>query len=251
MPGTWGSQRICSGTVPIERDPGWASGLPALAGVDLAAWARGGGPAVWIGALALAFLLLIGFGRARARRRTRALADAASRLGLAFRAIDEAVVHEPFATLPLFHAGHRRRVRNVVRGDGLCIFDYRFATGGGRRRAVHRQTIAAVRVGSMPRLRAAPTGWTGEVGVPGLSSVGFPDDPAFARAYRVVGESALEVRRRLPAPLRRRLTADPGWVVEAGDDWVVCLRAGRLVEPSALPAWLEAAREIAAQMGDR
>lgn len=195
-------------------------------------------------AVAVASVLL---GIAQERRRTRSLAEAAARLGLAFRRDAPELLDEVLPHAPILRAGHGRRARNVARGEALVVFDYRYVAGTGRRRHVHRQTVGVVRAAGWPRVRALPAGWADRSADGAtLVDVDPSGDAALAHAYRVRAEDPRVARTLLDAGLRDWLVAHPGWILDAGgrDGWAVAHRDGGRLGPGELPAFVDALRDL-------
>lgn len=241
---------ISSVSVPGESGSFWKDLTPAAGGPGAAGERPWEEPVLWI-AFLLGFVgVVVLVGVVRERRRSRALGRVASGMGLAFAPRDPELGGQPFMRLPVLAQGQRRISRNVAGGDGLFVFDHRYATGSGRRRYVRRTTVAAVRIEGAPRLRGMPAGWVDRDGDrSGLRDVVFEGDADFARVYQMRGESAEAVRGHVPEALRRRLGADPDWVLEVGAGWLVAFRDGKRVAPDALPAFVGAVEEMARLLG--
>jgi hypothetical protein len=236
--------------VSSEGGSFWEDLTPAPGGPGAAPERPWEEPILWIAFLLAVVGAVVLVGIVRERRRTRALARVASGMGLAFAPRDPELSDQPFMRLPVLAQGRRRISRNVVSGDGLFVFDHRYATGSGRRRTVRRTTVGAVRVEGVPRLRGMPAGRVDRDGDrTGLQDVVFEGDADLAGVYRLRGESAESVRRHVPEALRRRLAADPDWVLEVGAGWLVAFRDGKRVAPDALPGFVGAVEEMARLLG--
>jgi len=119
------------------------------------------GPAPAIAVAVLVLGAAIALGVRHERRRRAALARAALTLGLAFAPRDPALARQPFLALPVFRRGRRRAFRDVARGDGIWVFEHRYADRIGKRRIPRRQTVAALRVapGTAARSWEPEPGW--------------------------------------------------------------------------------------------
>jgi hypothetical protein len=204
-------------------------------------------PWTWV-ASGLAILgVAVLLGLARDRRRTRTLAEVAARLGLAFRREDPRLLDAVLPRAPILRAGHGRRARNVVRGEGLVVFDLRYVAGTGRGRHVHRLTVGVLTTGGRPRVRALPAGRADRsADGAALVDVDPGSDAAPGRTHRVRAENARAARAWLDAGLRDWLVAHPGWVVDSSgrDGWLVAHRDGDRLDPPALPAFVDALRDL-------
>lgn len=196
----------------------------------------------------VALVLLISVARHRARRS--AFRAAAARLGLLFQPKGHPDA-TPFFRFPLFSRASFSRLRNVVRGENLVLFDYSYSVSSGSQQKPTRQTVAAHRIDgdALPDFALRPEGLVSRVNeLLGAEDIDFSDDPDFSRRYQLAAKDETEIRRRFHADLRRQLTLVKRWSVEGGASWVIFYRKGKLVKPSQLSDFVEGTRKLAAAL---
>ena len=194
--------------------------------------------------------------RAWWKRRRERWAATAVELGLSVA--DGPELLDRFGSLPLFQKGRDRRVRNLVRGSAwgpeVWIADYVYVTGGGKSRQQHRATVCVLRSSghSLPRFELAPEDPISHRLGPlfGIREVGFDDDPAFSRAYRVVGPDEAAVRAAFTQGVRSQFVQRATRVahLEAEGD-ATLVHTGRLIDPGAAPDLLQLAQEVRSYFG--
>ena len=194
--------------------------------------------------------------RAWWKRRRERWAAAAVELGLSVA--DGSELLDRFGSLPLFQKGRDRRVRNLVRGSTwgreVWIADYVYATGGGKGQQQHRATVCILSASgrSLPRFELAPEDPISHRLGPlfGIREIGFDDDPAFSKAYRVVGPDEAAVRAAFTPGVRSQLAQRPTRVahLEADGD-AMLVHTGRLIDPGTARDLLQLAQEVHSYFG--
>lgn len=181
--------------------------------------------AAMIGAVALG----VGFDRVREKRRAEAWRALASSLGLRFLGADEnfELRHPAFK---IFSRGRDRKAVNVAEGSSgktrVCLADYRWTTGGGKSRTVHRRTVCVLeREGlALPHFYLRPQGFLDSVGkLFGGQDIDFPEDPAFSKAFVLQGESEGAARGCFDRRVREWMLSRQAWGLE------VEARGGKIV----------------------
>ncbi|MDD5563886.1 MAG: hypothetical protein PHQ91_09245 [Thermoanaerobaculaceae bacterium] len=194
--------------------------------------------------------------RAWWKRRRERWAAAAVELGLAVA--DGPELLDRFGSLPLFQKGRDRRVRNLVRGSAwgpeVWIADYVYVTGGGKSQQQHRATVCILRDAklALPRFELAPEDPISHRLGPlfGIREVGFDDDPAFSKTYRVVGPDEAAVRAAFTQGVRSQFVQRATRVahVEAEGD-AMLVHTGRLIDPGTARDLLQLAQEVRSYFG--
>ncbi len=189
--------------------------------------------------------------RAYWKRRRERWAAAAVELGLAVA--EGAELLDRFRALPTFGKGHKRRVRNLVRGSTwgpeVWLADYSYVTGGGKSQQQHLETVCVLRVQglSLPTFEMAPEDPLSDrlAALFGIPEIDFDDDPAFSKAYRLVGPDEQAIRAAFNLGVRSQLAQRPTRVahLEAAGD-ALLVHNGKLIDPRAARELLELAREV-------
>lgn len=137
----------------------------------------------------------------RRKERLEALRQLATRLGWGFR---EEV---PFESIPgldrleLFRQGRSRSLSNIMTspaGDPrVVVFDYRYVTGGGNSRQVHRQTVCYITSDhfTLPAFSLRPEHFFHRIATAfGYGDIDIEHRPGFSYAFLLRGEEAAAVR---------------------------------------------------------
>jgi hypothetical protein len=205
-----------------------------------------------VSALLVGVLVIILQKRAE-RRRSEEIRRQAAVLGCVFEERAE-LDGQPFATLGTFHAGNRRRIRNLLiqrRPDGgeRRVFDYSYVVSSGKSSHTHRQTVAVFRLPgcSFPRFRMSRENLFHKIGSAfGFQDIDFADDPDFSERYLLRGENEEAVRRVFDYRVRQGLRHDrPGWSVEADGDWLVLMRPEVREKPERLVGFIQEVERVA------
>jgi len=128
------------------------------------------------------------------KKRLQALARLAASLGLEFSRYDLFALPERLAFLGLFDAGHSRVASNILYGSRegakVYLFDYRYVTGSGKNRQVHRFNCCVVETGmDFPRLWIRRERWYDKVAaVVGFDDIDF-ESAEFSRKFFVKSSS--------------------------------------------------------------
>jgi hypothetical protein len=188
--------------------------------------------------------------------RRKSLRAAARGMGLEFAPEGDSLLDERMADLSLFHLGYGKVASNVLFGRAsgleLWVFDYSFnVDGSDGTDATHRQSIVAVRQPglALPHFLLRPKHVFDTIGEAlGDEPLRFADHPGFTQHFRIEAdepETAMELFR--PEALRffteiarpgaanaDRLVpaAGRGWCIEAGGEWLLAYRRGRLIRPN-------------------
>lgn len=173
------------------------------------------------------------------RARTKAFLAAGAALGL--RPLDKGLEGLPpeLRALPLFKEGHSGWAENVLWpvDRDYVVFEYCYTEGSGKHKTTYTQTVGALlcRGKALPAFTAWPEGildWISER--IGGQDIDFPQDPAFAKAYRLRGDDEGAVRDFFSVGGTQFLAARPGWTVQAQGDWLLAYRKNKRVSPKGL-----------------
>ncbi len=189
--------------------------------------------------------------RARWKKRRERWATVAVELGLSVAEGQELL--ERFASLPLFQKGHKRRARNLVRGSSwggeAWLADYQYTTGAGKSQRQHSMTVCVLRRPglSLPQFEMAPEDPLSDrlAAILGHPDIDFDDDPAFSKAYRLIGPDEPAIRAAFTQSVRSQLAQRPARVEHIeGAGEALLVHHERLIDPGAAPELLQLAREI-------
>ena len=109
-------------------------------------------------------LLAVYWTRRRARRRSAEWEERAGSLGLSSWEQGGQLLLGRLAGFELFSQGTNRKIENLLQGErhqaSVTVFDYRYATGTGKRAQTHRQSVICfqVRGVDLPPFAVRPTG---------------------------------------------------------------------------------------------
>lgn len=172
------------------------------------------------------------------KKRTESMSAWAQAHGFVFEGERPALIDE-LARFKLFNQGHKRKVKNLLRGakdtGAVRIADYQYTTGRGKHQTVWQQTICIL---TSPG-RRAPHFFVrrqqrlfdalGKVF--GGQDINFDDDPKFSKAYvlQTAGDEQ-QLRHFMSPGLREALTrlADKNLVLEVEGDTMLLHRGRRL-----------------------
>ena len=184
--------------------------------------------------------------RANARKRTEALSSVAAELKLDFHPDGDEALHLALSEFPLMNKGRKGQLTNVCAGGTdevrLWIFDYRFITGHGKHRRVHRQTAVAMEsaVLDVPEFRMRPERMFDRVGqMLGLQDIDFEGHLQFSQQFVLQSEMAEATRDFFDTGLLDFFAGRPGWSFETRVGSFVAYRPRQLVEPTEFQAAFE------------
>jgi len=152
-----------------------------------------------------------------------------------------------YRNLHIFTQGRERTYRNILTGkpDGTSraiISDYLYTTGDGRSAQTCRQTVALLTFpkGDLPRFELRPVTTVDRIdAVFGYQDIDFEESPLFSRRYLLRGPDEAAIRALFDLNLRQYFKSHPDWCVDGRGPWLAAYRHGRLIQPKALPAFLD------------
>ena len=205
-------------------------------------------PADWPGLLAccglwgmIPIILVVIFliRRANAQKRTQTLSGIAAELNLEFSPVGEESLGMQLGQFPLLNKGRKGQLTNVCVGGTdeveLRIFDYRYTTGSGKNRRVHRQTVVAMQSAllNLPEFRMRPERMFDRAGqMLGLQDIDFEEHLAFSQQFVLQSDMAEQTREFFDSELLDFFATRPGWSFETQSGSFVAYRPRKLVEPT-------------------
>ncbi len=202
---------------------------------------------LWVFAIFAAVLLgIAAFSIVASAKRRKALEELARRLGFSFESdsFDGDTAAAQYHGFDPFGRGRARRASNLLRGRRgdveFELFDYRFTTGSGKNKKMHRYGIIAARVPMhFTKLRIRPEGVFDKlVAFAGFDDINFESHEFSARyhvacddrqfAYQLIHPQAIEHLLRCP-PLH--------WQLSGG---VIVLHRSGAFKPEDMPRAMEA-----------
>jgi carbonic anhydrase len=209
------------------------------------------------GSIAVLILVVVGV-RIAERKRADSLREAAERLGLSFDPNAEGILDSVFVNFPLFNRGRSRRFRNLLSGgrgrDQVWLFDYRYVTGHGKNRRVHRRTVAAYpqAARNLPLFELRPERVFEKVlTMFGYQDIDLPEYPEFSGRYLLRGRDEDAIRALFNSKRIAVLEGIKNVGVEGEGSCLVVYRHRRRVPPDQLPMFLDQARMIRDAFGQR
>ena len=205
-------------------------------------------PADWPGLLAccglwgmIPIILVIIFliRRANAQKRTQTLSGIAAELNLEFSPVGDESLGMQLGQFPLLNKGRKGQLTNVCVGGTdeveLRIFDYRYTTGSGRNRRVHRQTVVAMQSAllNLPEFRMRPERMFDRAGqMLGLQDIDFEEHLAFSQQFVLQSDMAEQTREFFDNTLLDFFATRSGWSFETQSGSFIVYRPRKLVEPT-------------------
>ena len=199
-----------------------------------------------------------------AQQRVDALRQSAEEMGLTFSPLTDSAesltanrIADGFSQFRLMNVGRGKSFRNVITGDsgevGIYIFDYRYTTGSGKNRRVHRNTVAALvspRLLACPAFRIRRQSFFDSVGsLLGFQDINFDAHPQFSKQFVLQGVGEEQIRQFFQPPLIQFFESRPSINVECAGDQMLFYHGG-LTPPAAIRDLLAEAYEVFGHMVD-
>lgn len=186
------------------------------------------------------------------KKRTLALGALADRLGWRFVHRPEfSIIHHP-SRFELFTTGRGQEIRNYAAGErdgrAVAVFDFSYVTGGGRSRAVWRQTLVHVRLPGveLPSFALRPENAMHKIGgLFGYQDIDIAADLSFSERYLLRGPDEPAIRAVFDPVVRDFFHAGPKVCVEAAGTDLYFWRASRMVAPEEVGLLLDTAMDLA------
>lgn len=209
--------------------------------------------------LVMAFIALLaaaGYAAAQQqKKRTLAMQAAAERLGWRFMAQAEAGVIPGLERFELFTQGHGREIRNVIGGekDGLqvAVFDYKYVIGGGKSSQTWRQTVfsASSPERAWPRFAVRPEHVFHKIGeIFGYQDIDLSAYPDFSGRYVLRGTDEAAIRDLFDSGVVDFYDRNPKSWTEAEGPQLFFWRAGKVVAPEEIPAFIDHGMALVARL---
>lgn len=180
------------------------------------------------------------------KKRTAQFAKLAGDLQLEFHALGFGPTRLPVVELHLFDRGRGQEARNLlwgeIEGTELAIFDYRYVTGYGKDKRVHKQTVLSFHSSDLklPKFELRPEGFFHKVGQAfGYADIDFPSHPIFSERFLLRGEDEEAVRILFSPDLLNLFESQPGISVEGAGDRMIIYRKRRRRKPEDVRAFFE------------
>ena len=184
--------------------------------------------------------------RANAKKRTETLSGLASELSLEFHPDGNEELQLQLAGFPLLNKGRKGQLTNICAGGTdelrLWICDYRFITGYGKNRRVHRQTVVAMKSDllKLPEFRMRPERMFDRVGqMLGLQDIDFEDHLQFSQQFVLQSDMAEATRDFFDTGLLDFFAERPGCSFETRSGSFIVYRPRGIVTPDKFQAFFE------------
>lgn len=175
------------------------------------------------------------------KKRREDLQEKAQMLGLTFSQKAEMNEVGNAMEFHLFHAGHTKRIRNMMtkEGDGMQIriYDYRYTTGGGQHSHIHSQTVFQFESSKLklPAFILRPENIFHKIGKSfGYQDIDFEASPDFSKKYLLKGDDESAVRKLFSQEVISRFEFEKGLIVEGKGPLLICYRSSKRVKPDDL-----------------
>ena len=177
--------------------------------------------------------------RVNDRKRTEALSKVALELGLDFQPDEDQELQSQFAEFALMQKGRGRKLTNVCTGGTdevrLWIFDYRFVTGYGKNRRVHRQTVTAMESGQLrlPGFHLRPEEVIDRVSqMVGLRDINFEQHLRFSSQFVLQSDGSDETHEFFDNDLLDFFADRPGISIETRPQLFIVYQSRKLATPA-------------------
>jgi hypothetical protein len=151
----------------------------------------------------------------------------------------------------LFSQGQSQRLRNLMRGsmkDSKAeVFDYEYATGGGKHRHVHHFTVlhASVAGSPLPRFSLRPEHAFDKIGDRiGYKDIDFESFPEFSKRYFLRGTDEMGIRDLFGARLIQFFETNPGLCMEGESGTLILHRSRGHLKPEEIRGFVEKASQL-------
>ena len=146
----------------------------------------------------------------------------------------------------LFSQGRSRKIRNMLHGETdeveLAIFDYRFRTGSGENKRIHRQTVIYFRSSDLklPQFAVRPEHFFHKIGGAfGYQDIDFETHPEFSKTYLLRGDDESSVRQLFNDSLLKFFESQPKISVEAGGNQLIFYRQRKRTKPDEVRSFMQ------------
>lgn len=193
----------------------------------------------------------------QAKKRTEACQVQAGAMGLEFAETADELI-ERLGDFALFKRGRRKKTRNVLTGDAgdvkISIFDYRYTTGSGKNKRIHKQTVVLLESANVqaPSFSMRQQGFFDKFGkVLGFQDIDFTSHPKFSKMFVLQGPDEEAVRRFFTPGLLEFFETQESVNVEGGSGRVMIYNGRKLLPPEEAKDGLAKAYEVYGHIVDR
>ncbi len=140
-----------------------------------------------------------------------AMAKFAKRHGLHFSAGSRGDTCQLVFKGELGNRGRSQQIAHVMEGDfrghKICLFDFKYVTGSGKRRSTHRQTVLITPApAGLPSFQLRPENVFHKIGKAfGYQDIDFSSHPTFSKRYLLRGNDEKAIRQAFTSPVMSRL----------------------------------------------
>ena len=170
-------------------------------------------------------------------QRKKEMQQVAYQLGMDYYDSDEQELIHSLAGFKLFQRGRSRKVSNLLshidsgQGNEICIFDYRFRTGGGKSSSKHITTVFFVRSSglNLPLFHLKPKNFFHKVGeyIGWTKDIAFESHPDFSDQYLLQGHHEIDIRHVFNSDMLHFFTNEPNWYLEGFGNQMIFYREGK------------------------
>jgi len=193
----------------------------------------------------------------QAKKRTEACQAQAGAMGLEFAETADELIGR-LGDFALFKRGRRKRTRNVLTGDAgdvkICIFDYRYTTGRGKQKRVHKQTVVLLESANIqaPAFSMRQQSFFDKFGkVLGFQDIDFTSHPKFSKMFVLQGPDEQAVREFFTPSLLEFFETQEKVNVEGGFGRVMIYVGRKMLPPEEAKDALAKAYEVYGHIVDQ
>jgi hypothetical protein len=187
------------------------------------------------------------------KKRAEQLARIAAELRLAFTPEGDETAMAEHAGLHLFAQGHRKKIRNLMRGSvrdsSVAAFDYQYTVGAGKNQHTWTQTVVSLHPQgrNLPAFSMRPEHVFHKLGsMMGYQDIDFESNPVFSKKYLLRGPDEAAVRNAFTMRVLMFFEAEDGLCVEADGRTLIVYRHAKRIKPEALREFIDKGLRIGA-----
>ena len=215
------------------------------------------GPVFFIAVALVVFGGLGWYSVHQAKKRTEAFQAQANEMGLDFAETSDELIGR-LGDFALFKRGRGKRTRNVLTGDAgdvkISIFDYRYTTGSGKNKTVHKQTIVLLESANIhaPAFSMRQQGFFDKFGKAlGFQDIDFTSHPKFSKMFVLQGPNEEAVRKFFTPQLLEFFETQERVSVEGGFGRIMTYSARKVLKPEEVKDGLARAYEVYGHIVDQ
>lgn len=185
------------------------------------------------------------------KKRAEAMKRASESLGYTYEATGHPEWLESANRLPLFSAGHSKKISNLILGTfnrlPFTLADYQYVISGGKESSTRKQTVMVIELEKLdlPSFNLHPRNLFHKIArIFGKKDINFETYRQFSKLYRLTGDDEAAIRRIFSDSVISNFENNPGFNVEANGHKIMFYRSAKLVQPAQIQDFLQRGYDI-------